>query len=95
MCIDSIQSSHSQVYGTNRENAFLVENVWMGVSEWNICELKNGEFVFRELVSYYLDGFGDSIEPEENPLPSMGYEIKGIEFYSLDDLSGIDCREGG
>lgn len=89
VCIDSIQSSHSQVYGTNRENAFLVESIWMGVSAWNICELKNGEFISNELASYYPDGFGDSIEPEENPLLGMGYEIEEIEFYNLGDLTEL------
>ncbi len=93
VCIDSIQSSHSQVYGTNRENAFLVESVWMGVSAWNIYELKNGEFISDELASYYPDGFGGSIEPEENPLSGKGYEIKEIEYYELDDLSGVSSSE--
>lgn len=92
--LDRIQSAHSWVYGTNKENAILVESVWMGVSVWNICELKNDEFVLKELESYYPDGFGDSIKPEENPLPGMGYEIKEIEYFELDDLSGISSSEG-
>ena len=92
--LDRIQSAHSWVYGTNKENAILVESVWMGVSVWNICELKNDEFVLKELESYYPDGFGDSIKPEENPLLGMGYEIKEIEYFELDDLSGISSSEG-
>lgn len=87
--IDSIESAHSWVYGTNRDNAFLTESCWMGESVWNIYELKNGEFVSQELASYYPDGFGDSIEPQENPLPGMGCEIKEIKYYFIDDLSGI------
>lgn len=87
--IDSIESAHSWVYGTNRDNAFLTECCWMGESVWNIYELKNGEFVSQELASYYPDGFGDSIEPQKNPLPGMGYEIEEIKYYFLDDLSGI------
>lgn len=90
--IGEIRSAHSRVCGTNRENALLIESAWMGVSQWNICEFKNGEFVFSELASYYPDGFGDSIEPENNPLHDMGYEIKDIEFYKLDDLTGIEKR---
>ena len=87
--IDSIESAHSWVYGTNRDNAFLAECCWMGESVWNIYELKKGEFVSQELASYYPDGFGDSIESQENPLPGMGYEIEEIKYYFLDDLSGI------
>lgn len=87
--IDSIETAHSWVYGTNRDNAFLTECCWMGESVWNIYELKNGEFVSQELASYYPDGFGASIEPQKNPLPGMGYEIEEIKYYFLDDLSGI------
>lgn len=87
--IDSIESAHSWVYGTNRDNAFLTECCWMGESVWNIYELKNGKFVSQELASYYSDGFGDSIEPQKNPLLGMGYEIEEIKYYFLDDLSGI------
>lgn len=88
--IDSIESAHSWVYGTNRDNAFLTECCWMGESVWNIYELKNGEFVSQKLASFYPDGFGDSTEPQENPLPGMGYEIEEIKYYFLDDLSGIN-----
>ena len=63
------------------------------MSQWNICELINGEFIYNELASYYPGGFGDAIEPEENPLPSMGYEIEEIEYYEFDDLSGISSSE--
>lgn len=87
--LDSIQSAHSWVYGTNKENSFLTESCWMGESVWNIYELKNGEFVSQELASYYPDGFGASIEPQKNPLPGMGCEIKEIKYYFIDDLSGI------
>lgn len=87
--IDSIESAHSWVYGTNRNDAFLTESCWTGVSVWNIYELKNGKFVSKELTSYYPDGFGASIQPQENPLPGMGYETKKIEYYFLDDLSGM------
>ena len=88
--IDSIQSAHFWVYGTNKENSFLTEISWMGVSVWNIYELKNRNFVSEKLASYYPDGFSDSIEPQDNPLPGMGYEIEEIKYYFLDDLSGIN-----
>lgn len=90
--VDSIESAHSWVYGTNRENAFLSEYCWMGVSVWNVCELKNGEFVSEKLVSYYPDGFGESVKPEENPLPDMGYEIKEIKYYRLEDYTPLSVE---
>lgn len=87
--LGKIQSAHSWVYGTDKEDSFLVECSWMSVSAWNICEHKNGEFISRKLASYYPDGFGDDIEAQENPLPDMGYEIKEIKYYNLDDLSSL------
>lgn len=92
--VDSIQLAHSWVYITNKENAFLVEYSWMGESVWSIYELKNGELVSKKRASYYPDGFGDSIKPEENPLSGMGYEIKKIEYYEFYDLSEISSGGG-
>ncbi len=87
--LGGIESAHSWIYGTNREKAFLVERGWMGVSEWSICELENGGFISEKIASYYPDGFGENIKPQENPVPGMGYDIEKIEYYFLDDLSGI------
>lgn len=87
--LDSIQSAHSWVYGTNKENSFLTKYCWMGESVWSIYELKNGRFASEKLATYYPDGFGDMIEPQENPLLAREYEIEEVEYYFLDDLSGI------
>lgn len=87
--LGGIESAHSWVYGTNRDNAFLTESCWMGESAWSIYELKNGEFISEKLASYYPDGFSEDIEPQENPLQDMGYEIEEIEYYFLNDLSGM------
>lgn len=87
--LGGIESAHSWIYGTDREKAFLAECSWMGVSEWRIYKLENGEFISEKIASYYPDGFGENIKPQENPLPGMGYDIEKIECYFLDDLSGI------
>jgi len=59
-----------------------------GVQGWTMLRYENGEFQSDFLCEYYPAGF-IGVEPQENPLPKMGYEILSIEYYSLDDLSGL------
>ncbi len=88
--LGGMQASHSWVYGTDRKNTVLLECFASGgESAWSLAEYSDSGFVSEYIVSYFPYGIAD-IEPEENPLPDMGYEIKTIDFYNLDDMTGIE-----
>ena len=90
--LDAIQSGHAWIYGVNEPNAVLYGYSGTGgVEGWSILRYKDGEFQPEHLAEYYPMGY-IGIEPQENPLLGMGCVITDIEYYSLDDLSGLEIN---
>lgn len=87
--LDMIGSEHAWVYGVNEPNAVLYGYTGNGgVQGWSMLRYENGEFQFEHLATFcpYESPWGG---PEEDPLPEMGYAAALIEYYNLDDLSGL------
>ena len=87
--LDSIQAVHSWVYGVNRDKSLLLGCFSMGECAWSLLSFRDGKFESEYIASYFPDGYGELIEPQENPLPGMGYESEDIKAYGLDDLTGL------
>ncbi len=88
--LDSIQAAHSWVYGTDKDNALLLGCFGTGGEcAWSLLRFRDGKFDSEYIESYFPYGFGDIIEPEENPLPGMGYKVDEIKSFGLDDMTGI------
>lgn len=93
--LDKIESGHSWVAGVNKKGSVLL-GYWGtgGIQAWYLLTYKNGEFQSEELAAFYPYGYLD-IEPQQDPLPSMGYEAIELVYCGFDDLSGINKLHKG
>ena len=88
--LDDIESGHAWIYGVDEPNAVLYGYSGTGgVQGWMILRYENGEFHPELLAEYYPAGY-IGIEPQEDPLPEMGYTVSDIESWDLSDLSGLN-----
>jgi len=88
--LDDIESGHAWIYGVDEPNAVLYGYSGTGgVQGWMILRYENGEFHPEMLAEYYPAGY-IGIEPQEDPLPGMGYTVSDIESWDLSDLSGLN-----